>query len=35
VPMRELSLGGRIKCELAGSLIHVPRLLLLDEPPSG
>jgi ABC-2 type transport system ATP-binding protein len=34
-PTRQLSLGERMKCELAASLIHRPRLLFLDEPTIG
>lgn len=34
-PLRQLSLGQRMRCELAGSLIHRPRILLLDEPTVG
>ncbi len=35
VQVRQLSLGERIKCELAGALLHGPRVLLLDEPTIG
>jgi ABC-2 type transport system ATP-binding protein len=34
-PTRQLSLGERMKCELAAALIHRPRLLFLDEPTIG
>ncbi|MFN5290430.1 MAG: ATP-binding cassette domain-containing protein [Planctomycetia bacterium] len=34
-PVRELSLGERMKFELIASLLHKPRLLLLDEPTIG
>jgi ABC-2 type transport system ATP-binding protein len=34
-PVRNLSLGERMKCELAGSLLHRPRVLFLDEPTIG
>ena len=33
--VRKLSLGERMKCELASSLLHRPQLLLLDEPTLG
>jgi len=35
VQVRQLSLGERMKCELAGSLLHAPRVLFLDEPTIG
>ncbi len=34
-PTRQLSLGERMKCELAASLIHGPKVLFLDEPTIG
>lgn len=34
-PLRQLSLGQKMKCELAGSLLHRPKLLFLDEPTIG
>ena len=34
-PVRNLSLGERMKCELAGALLHRPSMLFLDEPTLG
>ena len=34
-PVRSLSLGQRMKCEVVASLLHKPKLLLFDEPTIG
>ena len=34
-PVRNLSLGERMKCEFAGALLHRPQVMFLDEPTLG
>ncbi len=34
-PVRKLSLGQRMKCEIAASLLHSPRVIFFDEPTIG
>lgn len=35
VPVRRLSLGERMRCEIAAALLHRPQVVLLDEPTIG